>query len=131
MTITTDLASVIGEIRLLIGDNAEGDGVKPGGVNFTDTELQYFYDEGGSVNIAAALACETLSWLWHSQPDLDAEGTRINRSKIAEGWWRAAMRFRANRGAKVVALTRQDAFSTGIKSGEASEVVDGEGMGEA
>ena len=31
MTITTDLATSIGQIRLLIGDTVEEDGVKPGG----------------------------------------------------------------------------------------------------
>src|SRR5574337_908036 len=102
MPITTDLTTTTGQIRLLIGDTNAADGVKPDGTNFTDAEIAYFYSYGGSIEKAAALACETLAYLWNNLPDFDADGLRVDRSKTAQGWWRAAARFRANTGARIV-----------------------------
>lgn len=112
MPITTDLATEVGQLRLLIGDTeAAPDGVKPDGSNYTDEELQFFIDGTTDTNIAAAMACETLAWLWNTQASFEADGLRVDRHKVSQGWWRAAVRFRANRGARLVPVTRRDAFS--------------------
>jgi len=128
MTITTDLNSSIGELRLLLGDTEAGDGVKPNGGNFSDAELGYFLEQGGGVNLGAALACETLAWMWNLQPDFDADGLTVKRGEVARGWWRAALRFRANQGAKVVPLIRRDAYSQNIPAGESAQALDGDGL---
>ena len=128
MAITTDLETTIGQIRLLIGDDREGDGVKPSGDNFSDAELTFFYEQGGSLNLAAALACESLAWQWNNQPNFAADGLRVDRGSVARGWFRAARQFRSNRGAKLLGVTRQDAYSQSIASDESSDAVDGEGI---
>jgi hypothetical protein len=130
MAITTDLNQPIGELRLLIGDNIENKGVKPGGANFTDAELDYFYSRGGQdLNAAAGLACETLSWIWQTHPDFSADGLTVKTGQISAGWWRAALRFRARRGASLHSVQRQDAYSQGIPANQALAAVDGEGIG--
>jgi hypothetical protein len=131
MAITTDLGTTIGQIRLLIGDTVENDGVKPGGGNFSDAELTWFYDNEGSIEGAAGLACETLAWMWHVHPSFEADGLRVEQGKIAQSWWRAGVNFRARRGAKSVSLIRQDAYSDDIPANQASDVVNGEGLDDA
>lgn len=111
MPINTDLTSPIGEIRVLIGDTIEGEGVKPGGGNFSDDELAYFLAQGGSVRIGAALACESLAWQWNVHPDFAADGLQVKRNQVAQGWWRAALRFRQQSGATSQTVTRRDAYS--------------------
>jgi hypothetical protein len=128
MAITTDLETSIGQLRLLIGDDREGDGVKPSGDNFSDAELTFFYQEGGSLNLAAALACESLAWQWNTQASFSADGLRVDRGDIAGRWFRAARQFRANQGARLLGVTRQDAYSQAIAANEAGDVVDGEGI---
>lgn len=113
MPITTDLTTTIGQIRLLIGDTEASNGVKPGGGNFTDAEITYFYDREKSLSRAAALACETLAYLWNTHPDFEADGLRVDRGKVAQGWWRAALRFRAYKGAKVIPVLREEPGETG------------------
>ena len=128
MPITTDLETSIGQIRLLIGDDRDGDGVKPNGDNFSDAELTFFYEQGGSLNLAAALACESLAWQWNNHPNFAADGLRVDRGSIAGRWFRAARQFRANQGAKLMGVIRQDAFSQNIAADESSDAVDGEGL---
>lgn len=110
MPITTDLDSEIGQLRLLIGDNEES-GVKPDGGHFSDAEISYFLEKGGGVTLGAALACETLAWLWNQHPTFEADGLRVERGSVANGWWRAAVQFRANRGAVASPVVRHDAYS--------------------
>lgn len=107
MPITTDLETTIGQIRLLVGDETEGAGVKPSGANFSDAELNYFYTCAKNIEEAAALVCETLAWLWNIHPDFEADGLRVNRHQVSEGWWRAAVRLRQRKGAKVTVAMRQ------------------------
>ncbi len=58
MTATYDLATQIGQVRLLINDTD----VSPASVaNFSDEELQVFLDLGGSVLMAASKACEGMA----------------------------------------------------------------------
>lgn len=126
MPITTDLETEIGQIRLLLGDDQEGDGVKPDGANFSDAELSYFYERGKSIEEAAALVCETLAWLWNIHPSFEADGLRVDRHEVSQGWWRAAVRLRSRKGAKLISAIRQDAYSQATAASQASDAVDGE-----
>jgi|GEM_PF-5767933 len=108
MPITTDLSDPVGQIRLLIGDLTDGDGVKPKGENFTDEELQYFFQTSGTVPLAAGMACETLAHLWNLYPDFDADGLRMAGNQIALGWWRAALKFKQSAPATTQTMHRSD-----------------------
>jgi hypothetical protein len=63
MTITYNLSTDIGKIRLIIQDTA--------GAKFSDEELQVFLDSEGSVNLAAAAALE--SWAAYLSDYADSE----------------------------------------------------------
>ncbi|MFP4323989.1 MAG: hypothetical protein ACLFTK_16160 [Anaerolineales bacterium] len=102
---------MIADIRMLIGDNTDGDGVKPDGSNFTDDELTFFAKDARHIHEAAALACEALAYMWNTHPNFDADGLRVDHAAVAAGWMRAAVRFRANAGARLVAARRQDGYS--------------------
>lgn len=63
-----NLGTDSGRLRLEIGDEVEGKGVKPDGANFSEEELAYFLaqyaGEADAVPLAAAYACEVLSRQW-------------------------------------------------------------------
>lgn len=71
MTFTYDLASVnatlllISKVRLEIGDNVSGAGVRPDGSNLTDEEITLWLTaESDDVLLASARACSALSRMW-------------------------------------------------------------------
>lgn len=71
MSFTYDLAENVGKLRLALGDTTSGSGVKPDGANFSDEELEYILEqEGDSVDMATARACEMLATHWANQADL-------------------------------------------------------------
>lgn len=108
MAITTDLNTPIGQVRLLIGDTIENNGMKPNGANFSDDEIAYFLQaETNGPMRAAALACDTLAALWNTYPDFEADGLRLNRSSIAKAWQYSAVRLRARAGVVVRKLVRK------------------------
>lgn len=67
MTVTYDLSTTTGKIRLIIGDKTISDPV------FTDEELEAFFDAEGSINLAAAAALEA----WAAQYAANADQERI------------------------------------------------------
>ena len=69
MTVTYDLSTVVGKIRLIIGDN---DIVPVGDAVFSDEELTYFYTAEGSVNLGAAAAL--VAWAAKYATSADSEG---------------------------------------------------------
>jgi len=70
MTITYDITTDIGIIRLLIGDN---DIVPPTDAHFTDEELQVFLTLTGDVYLAAAMALQA----WAATLSASATSERI------------------------------------------------------
>lgn len=107
MPITTDLNNPIGEVRLLIGDTIENNGMKPNSANFTDAEIAYFLQqEDYNILLACALACDTLAAMWNTSPDFEADGLRMNRGGIARAWQQSAAHFRMKAGAIVRKLVR-------------------------
>lgn len=64
MTFTYAIATDLGKLRLAIGDETTGQGVKPSGANFTDEELQVFLaaiPSGGTWRNAVAPVLRTLA----------------------------------------------------------------------
>lgn len=100
MAITTVLTSDIGQVRLEIGDTDEttGQGVKPDGTNFTDTEVQWFLDQEGSVRLAAAKACEVLSRHWSKVANIQIGSRKEEFARIAESWASQGKALRAQGG---------------------------------
>jgi hypothetical protein len=69
MTVTYDITTIVGQIRLLTGDTNI---IPITNAVFTDEELTFFYTQAGSdVYIAAALAC--LAWANKYQANADSE----------------------------------------------------------
>ena len=67
MTLTYDLTTSTGQIRLIIGDSDISDAV------FTDEEIAFFYSTGGSVTLGAAMAAEA----WAAKYATNATGETI------------------------------------------------------
>ena len=88
MTISYDLSTDIGKIRLIIQDTA--------GDRFSDEELQVFLDSEGSVNLAAAAALE--SWAAYLSDSADSEriGDYSYSKKAVSNKFALAARLRAN-----------------------------------
>jgi len=88
MTITHDLSTDIGKIRLIIQDTA--------GARFSDEELQVFLDLEGSVILAAAAALE--AWAAHLSESAASEkiGDYAYTKKSAENKLDLAARYREN-----------------------------------
>jgi hypothetical protein len=88
MTISYDLATDIGKIRLIIQDTA--------GAKFSDEELQIFLDLEGSVNLASAAALE--SWAAYLSEYADSEhiGDYSYSKKLVSNKLDLATRLREN-----------------------------------
>ena len=90
MAFEIGITTIIGQIRLEIGDNNENNGVRPSGANFTDEELTHFYTvEGGDASAtpvqtyigrAAAKACETLAIIYAK------EQTATKMGPVSDSW---------------------------------------------
>lgn len=125
---TYDLSTSTGKIRLEIGDtdNSEGAGVKPpGGANFSDAELAYFYSQEGSVLKAAAKACEVLARMWAGAGEnVRIRDYSINTTEKARYYRELAADLRARAGdayaGGVAPTVRSDGYSNNLNSQETS-----------
>ena len=108
-TILVELNTIVGQIRLEIGDDEPDNGVRPGGRNFEDAALLHFYAaEGGDqaadpdptfVGRAAARACEVLARDWAKVPVTQKLGPATDTySKTAEGFAAQARTLRSRFG---------------------------------
>ena len=89
MAFEIGITTIVGQIRLEIGDNVLLKGVKPEGANFTDEELTHFYTvEGGDASIdpvqtqigrASAKACETLAIIYAKEATMTKMGPTSDR----------------------------------------------------
>lgn len=109
MGITVDLGTIVGQIRLEIGDDVDGNGVRPNGRHFEDAALLHFYTiEGGDtsadpdpvmVGRAAARACEMLARDWAKVPVTQTLGPATDTySKTIEGFAAQARELRRRFG---------------------------------
>lgn len=115
-----DLATDIGKLRLELGDASPADGVKPDGSNFTDSELQYFLTQEGTIHLAVAAVCEVLSRTWSIVSSLAVGSRRESLSDVAKAWSERARELREKYGGgmvpSVAGVIRVDGFSDDVAS---------------
>lgn len=89
MTVTYNLSTLIGQVRLKIGDTDITNDV------FTDEELQVFLDESSNgIPIAAALACEAWASKYGANASEEEMGNYRYNQKIIDNLLKMAARFR-------------------------------------
>lgn len=77
----------ISKVRLELGDNIEGVGVRPDNSNIPDVEIAYWLDqEGDDIMRTCARACDALARMWAKVSDISTDGRSENLSKIANMW---------------------------------------------
>ena len=95
---TNDTDSDIGQVRLELGDDVDGDGVRPNGSNFTDAQLQVWLDREGSVMCAAAAACEALARQWARVANIAVGQRKEDLGAVSDQWAKQAERLREQYG---------------------------------
>lgn len=74
-------AQTVSVYRLAIGDTTQSAGVLPGGANYSDEELLYFANNGGTAAIMQALART-----WGRLADIEAGPLKQSFSQVAKSW---------------------------------------------
>lgn len=98
LTSTDESVVIISKLRIAIGDEQEGAGVKPNGDNFADQELTHFYEEEGDhIGRATALACESLANAWSRAPRT-MFGSLVDPRHITKNYERRAKDLRRQHG---------------------------------
>lgn len=93
MSFTYDITTDLGRVRRTIGD------VTQASARFTDGELQYWLDSEGTVNLAAAAACDALAALAADEAGSERIGDyQYDKSSKGDKWLALASELRA-RGA--------------------------------
>lgn len=109
---TTDLTTEIGQVRMELGDDVPGQGVKPDGRNLADDEIQTLLDREGSVMRCVAAACELLARHWARVANISIGSRREDLGAVAEQWRKQAGELRAQYGSPSEGVT---SFSIGAK----------------
>lgn len=91
MTATYLITTIVGKIRLIIGDT---DVTPATDAAFTDEELTYFYDTAGSVNLAAAMALEAWAAKYAQNADTEKIGDYSYSQKNTDKMLALAKRLR-------------------------------------
>lgn len=117
MTFTYDTATDIGQVRLELGDEVSGNGVKPTGANLTDEELQVWLTREGSVMRAVAAACEALSRAWSRMASTTVGSRSEQLQSVAAQYAERAKTLRAQHGGgtsgvSTVSFKRTDGYAT-------------------
>lgn len=99
MTVTYDLTTEIGKVRLSISDNVIAD------AHFTDEELQYFLVSEGSVNLAAARALESWAAAYAANVDSESMGDYSYTQSIVNKMLASAKQLRQNEADKIAVPT--------------------------
>lgn len=98
ITQTSGTVASISQVRLALGDTVLNSGVLPGGVNFSDVEVTYFYTAEGSIKGATAAAAETLSRAWANQANTKAGPLAKDYASVSKQWASFAATIRAETG---------------------------------
>lgn len=105
MTVTYDLSSSDAatvrrsRVRLELGDETVGAGVRPGGGNLTDAEIDvWLAAEEHDPLRATAAACEALSRIWSTQANLTVGPRKEDLAAVASAWAARAKELRAQVG---------------------------------
>lgn len=96
MTITVDLTTQIGQVRLEIGDDdaTTGHGKRPDGTNLSDAAITLWLTRAGTfqgtsdgqVMLAAAFACEQLARDWSTVSNVTAPSRSETAGDVAAKW---------------------------------------------
>lgn len=118
-TLNTDLDMV----RFKVRDVTENSGVRPGGGNFTDEEINGLLTTEGSVNRTVAAIYEALATEWSNYVDTQIGPRDEKLSQVAERYAMLAKQYRDDYGYGGGTLatgfvTRVDGYSNDIDSGE-------------
>ena len=113
------LASSRAKVRFYLQDISSGSGPKPADGNFSDAEIDGLITAEGSWPKAVAAGFEALAAAWRRYPSFQADGLRLDRSKIADGYDQAAQYWRkryggSSTGAGARTPTRVDGYSQDI-----------------
>jgi len=123
---TTDLETEIGEVRMELGDDVQGEGVRPDGANLTDTQIQKLLDREGSVMLAVAAACELLARQWSRVANITVGPRSEQLGNVAAEWQKRAEKLRAQHGGAgaggfSIQAGRVDAYSDAVPGSEYAE----------
>lgn len=119
LTSTDQAIATRSEVRLLVGDSVENVGARPDGLNYSDTEIDYFLSqEFGHIQRAAALTLETLAAEWSREESKQQLGPASSEARQSRAF-----------AERAIALRRAYGFSnpaqaTGIPSAATSGYVD-------
>lgn len=114
MSFSTDLATDIGVLRALLGDDTDGAGVKPDGTNISDEFLQVLLNREGSVDNAQAAGCEALSRWWAAYAGSLTTGPISESFQQSKAYADLAKSMRAQYGGGAISfaidMTRSDGY---------------------
>lgn len=125
MTITyhSTLDRDLDKVRFYLQDTVNSSGPKPADGNFTDDELSALVTVEGAWQRAVAAGFEALASAWRKYPSFTADGLKLDRSNIADGYDAKAKEWRKLYGTSVAsktggagsrAVTRVDGYSSDI-----------------
>lgn len=121
VTYDPDLTSDRDRVRFRLNDVTEGSGPLPADANFSDQELAGLITDEGSWQRAVAGGFEKLASAWRRYPSFQADGLRLDRTAIANGYAKDAEMWRKRYGTAGTrmgarAITRIDGYSDDIDS---------------
>lgn len=124
-TYSDDLSTDRDKVRFHLQDTTDGSGPKPGDGNFTDNEIDGLIEVAGSWQRAVAAGLRALASAWRRYPDFKADGLKLSRSDIAEGYDEAAgaweKRFGIPAPVAVAGVVKVDGYSDDIASDDATQ----------
>ena len=92
---TYDLDTQIGKLRFYLGDNTEGQGVLPGGINLTDEEVALaFQVQNNDIGSTLVRLAKIVASKWATAPrSFYADGLRMNRGEPVDKWLKLAAEY--------------------------------------
>lgn len=107
-------------VRFALQDTQIDSGPKPGGSNFTDSELSGLVTLEGEWQRAVAAGFEALAAIWTQYADLSEGPHKETLSQVAEGHRKSAALWRARSGsvtpARVAGIIKVDGYSDDVTS---------------
>lgn len=125
MAFTYDLDTTTGRIRRLIGDTEKDAGPLPDSANFSDAEVNFFYElEGSHVQRGAAAGLEALAAAWAAHEGRYREGPVDEESLSSTAFARQAAQLRNvygyNKAGNDAAAAAAGGFSVAMRRSSAS-----------
>ncbi len=117
MTLTYDLTTSLGQLRLAIGDHridVDNGGIQPDGAHFTDEELQAFVTMAGSWQLAAPYVLRATAAIYSAMAQsVSFDGYSESFAGTADALFKAAAAWdTANAGSGVTVDAMADTFSS-------------------